>query len=509
VAGPTAGSSRAPTGGQEPPAGGPSAPSGDEELLAADRRVLLVAVGAMIGLVLLGVLSAAVFTRSACRAIAPTPVDARMAGGEIDETLRVAFPEVDETTRQAMSSGLTAVAAQLGPLSGIANVGGAGGLASVTPPSPEPGDDPPPVEGSVAALGRITTVLDATGREVAATAELGDAATVTGDGDTLYSLALTNPLTGQVDALLPLDGLLAGQTCVDTATVATPLAFHLGAGDGQLALYRADEDGDDPRLELRDPIAGQVWTAPIELGPAPPGVMGERLDAGLGEDLIVLGRRTAAVDDPDLPVLTAVDREDGEVVWTVRRDELPAEVAAADATWVDVLAVADDVIVALSPDVGDGEAADGAEVPDDPDATAAARRGPGQLVTLDPADGAVTGTTPEGDIEVVGATATDDGDVLVAERNEDGWVATEVDERIDGAEPALAGFDELTAWATLDDGRVVALTGEGALVTDPEVDVQAVAWPFVGLDVLVHEERVTLLLGDEGGSGAVAVTFDT
>jgi hypothetical protein len=116
-------------------------------------------------------------------------------------------------------------------------------------------------------------VLRAAGDLATAAVTLG-AGTPVGSGLHLYSLALTNPLTGQVDALQPLDEELEGLTCQDTALVGSPLAFHLAASDGQLLVLRVEEDGDEPELELRDPVAGQVWAAGLRLPTAPAGLTG-------------------------------------------------------------------------------------------------------------------------------------------------------------------------------------------------------------------------------------------
>jgi hypothetical protein len=215
--------------------------------MSADRRVLAVAAISMVALVLVGVVSAQLFTRSACASIDPEPIADRsvaavapaVAGEGVPDVGLVAaeaLPDVPEGNRDAVTAAIASLEGAIGPLVTAADVRGAEGLRVV--------------DGGVAAVGPVTTVLGADGAEVQATVDV-DEGTVVGSGSSLFSLALVNQLTGQVDALQAVDVGLAAGPCVDTATVGTPLAFHLDAGDGELLLLRTEEDGDEPAVELQ------------------------------------------------------------------------------------------------------------------------------------------------------------------------------------------------------------------------------------------------------------------
>lgn len=477
----------------------PSAPSGvptprPEDPTApatADKRTLLIASVVMVALVLVGVVSAALFTGTACGSIEPDPVAAGAVGAglaDVDAVLDVAFPDLDDTTRGDMVDALRGLEEQLGRLAGIAEVTGAQALAET--------------DVGFAALGPVTTMLDPQGAAVLARADLGDGRVV-GSEDTLYALAMVNQLTGQVDAFLPLDGELEGGACVDTATIGTPLAFHLDAGGGRLLLLRVEEDGSEPELELRDPTEGRVWGTPIEVGVAPPGVLGERLAGRLAPELAVAGRRTAPGDQA--PVLTAVGRTDGELRWTVTRDELEGLLASDAAQHVDVMAADDElVVVVLRPDP-DEEAAQ--EDDAEGEASAADATG-GRLVALAAADGSrvwdasydPSETIREVVVRAGGAwvlVATGQGSLRLEERGPDGG---------EGRSATSSGTRGRVA--VLGEHRTVTV-GDGAVVVD-DGDLGARSSELVGRDVLRHQGGVTLLLeghGDSSGDGSVAVTF--
>jgi hypothetical protein len=120
--------------------------------------------------------------------------------------------------------------------------------------------------------------------------------------------------TGQTDALVGLRGTdLEVGACVDTAVVGSPFAFLLGGGEGELLLLRADEDGDNPDLQLRDARAGARWEARLQLPAGPPGTLAERLSAELGPETVVAARRVGPQEETELPALVSVDRGDGAV----------------------------------------------------------------------------------------------------------------------------------------------------------------------------------------------------
>jgi outer membrane protein assembly factor BamB len=470
----------------------PSAPAGDgqsgpgrtDDPMSADRRVLIIAVASMVGLVLLGVVSAQLFTRSACTRIDPEPVAARAVGTAVpallDEgvtdvgvALAEAFPDLDEGN---LLGALAVFEDELGPLLGAADVSGADRLAIV--------------DGEVAALGPVTTVLTGDGNEVRATADV-DEGTVVGSGSTLYSLALVNPLTGQVDAIQPLDADLGAGTCVDTATVGTPLAFHLDAGDGELLLLRTEEDGDEPAVELRDATTGSVWSTPLEVGTAPAGVLAERVTARLGAEDVVVGWRTLADHDGD--AVAALDRTSGEVRWTVPADQL-REAAQADdrPLWVDVLAVGgDQAVVALVPE-------------EEPDGS-----GTSTVVLLDLDDGAVlrTGASGEGRVSLAVPTA---GGWVVASADEE-FVATVLD-RADGELRSQAGTtaDGEPAGAALRDGRTLLASGSLLVLRDDGADGRGRQSHVIDVEVRVVDvaaevDRAHLLVSSD--EGAAILTF--
>jgi hypothetical protein len=443
---------------------------GHEDPLAADRRTLIIAVVAMVVLVAIGVGSAAVFTRSACARIGPDPVAAGAAGTGVEEVLSAAFADADDATLESMANGVTALAGVLGPVRGMADVGEAERLATL-------GDH------GVAAVGPTTTVLEPSGAAVTAAGGFREGATVVGSGDTLYSLALVNELTGQVDALLPVDHELTARTCVDTATVGTQLAFHLAAGDGELLLLRVDEDGDDARVELRDPVAGRVWASAVDVGRAPAGIMGERLTGLLGPRMAVVGGRST--EEEQAPVVTALERAGGEVAWTVSLAALAAVLPGA-VTWVDPIAVTDELVVALvSPE---------------------SSRGTGRLIGLGAADGSLAWIADLGPPVAV-LDASEDGDRMLLALSGEGRLGFGELHLGDGSYRELSRSDRASpraAVAIIGDRRMVV--GEGAVDVVTNGSVQSFSSPLVGKDAVTHPGGVTLLFGGPGGGG-VTVTF--
>jgi hypothetical protein len=458
--------------GQSPPSAGDGQVGAGrtDDPMSADRRVLTVAAISMVALVLVGVVSAQLFARSACGAIDPRPHGDRIAGADLEAALTDGLPDLGGPSIDALATAVDTVAALVGPVTGAADVRGADRLAIV--------------DGEVAALGRITTVLAGASTEVRATRDL-DEGTVVGDGATLYSLALVNELTAQVDAIQPLDGDLGPGTCVDTATVGTPLAFHLDAGAGELLLLRTEEDGDEPAVELRDAVAGRVWSTPVDVGTAPAGVLAERVAGRLGEDLVVVGRRIG--QDEDEPAVVALDRADGEQRWSLPIGALVGSAPPGDGqVWPTVLTVGDELaLVALAREED---------------------RAAATVVALDVADGTVRWhlDTPVEPLAAATSVGTDgEGAVWLAAR-----VADEVEllrltadgERVTGS--SLPGDD--AALAHLDADTAVLGSGATLLVSDPDGQ-QAVTSDARVLDLAADGSRLHVLYGTD--EGAVVVSF--
>jgi len=485
---------------------------GDDELMSADRRTLVIGAVAMVGLVLVGVVSGSLFARSACADIAPQPVASPDASDD-PELLTSALGALPAQRAAAIRGALDDLTAALGPITGVATAAGAKGLAATG-------------EG-VAALGDGVVALTGPGDAVAAAVSLG-AGTAVGGGAHLYSLALTNPLTGQVDALQPLDEDLAGLTCQDTALVGSPLAFHLAAGEGQLLVLRIDEDGDDPELELRDPVAGQVWSADLVLPTAPAGLAGARLTAGLGPDVVVAGTRTTPGEEA--PVLTAVARGDGAELWTLDRAELAAAGAGLSEdgpTRAEVVAVGDELALVVLREVdGEGRADEEAEQ----DARAL---GPQRLLAVGRSDGTVRWDVDlmSGERVVTASSAGDTAQVVLVDLGRqrprllaiEGGMSRELDApewpsevvaavQADGAAGGTVGVTRGAGVAALPDGGAVVATGAAlVLLPGPAAGVPdpggvPAQWPLPVIDVARHAGGVSLLLvGD--GAGRAVVTF--
>jgi hypothetical protein len=443
-----------------------SAPAGDAS--SGDRRTLVIGAVTMVALVAIGVVSGSLFAGSACRGLAPTALPP-VASSDLDTVVAAAFPEVGTETTEELVESITELAGSLGPMAGVVAAPGAERLAVV--------------DGGIGIVGTTTTIVaDGTG---VTSAGFDATTTVLGGGGSLYALALTNPLTGQVDALQPVDLGLAPGTCVDTAVVGSPLAFVLDAGGGQLALLRVGEDGGDAELELRDPVAGRVWAAPLEVPPAPAGVLGEWSTGAIGDDLVVVAQRTRPAGEE--PVVLAVERRSGTTRWELDRAVLglAADTAARQVT---VLHADRDVVVVAFTPAADGPGSD------EPGA------GGLGLAAYDAADGALVWAH-----ELPGAATVAD---LVVE-GQRAWAAVPV---AGGTDVVYLDAGAATVVRRVDgrDVHLGRLEGERLLVASEDgVAIEGAApvgAPFVVRDVLASRERVVLLL--EGpDDGAVAVTF--
>ena len=490
--------------------------SGDD-LMAADRRTLVIGALAMVALVLVGVVSGSLFAGSACDDIAPRTV-AAPAGTSDLQLLDRALDGLGEEELTELRAQLTALSEELGGVTGVAAAPGATSLAATA--------------GGVASLGADVVVWRAAGDLATAAVTLGSG-TAVGGGEHLYSLALTNPLTGQVDALQPLDEGLVGLTCQDTALVGSPLAFHLAAGDGQLLLLRIEEDGDEPELELRDPVAGQVWAAELQLPTAPAGLAGARLTAGLGPEVVVTGTRTTPGEQA--PVLTGVARADGAPLWSLDRaglEDVGVPLTEQRATRAEVVAVGGELALAVLREVDGGGGAD-EEAEQDLRSVGSQR-----LVALDPASGSVRWELELAPTErVVAARAGEDGGqvVLVDLGAAESRILVAGGEEVRALEgpdvPLLAGQDRvpsqeeggLSAPATpgrssqagvaaLPTGEAVVGVGAHLLVlpggttgADPDATAPLeLAVPVV--DVVGHDGGISLLLAGPDEQRAV-VTF--
>ena len=464
--------------------------------MAADRRTLVIAGVAMVVLILVGAVTSAVFTGSACDAIAPSTVDAGSAGTDVEGVLADAFPDASDTELAAMAADLADLADDLGPITGVAQTPSATDLA-VT-------------DAGLAALGPQVTLLDDTGSQVRAAVDV-DVGVPVGSGDALYSLMIENPITGQVDALQPLDTgatsapqeLLGGQTCQDTATVGTPLAFHLDAGGGELLLLRLDEDGSDPDIQLRDPVAGQVWATRLQLETAPAGVLGERVTGGLGEDVVVVAARSdpgaPERGDPrmdeivDVEVVVALARDSGEPRWQLDRDDL-ADVLADDVpTAIEVRTVGEEIAVLAAI----------------PEASEQGETEPTEVIGVAVDDGEVLWhhTLDRGTGPTLGDTVTD-GERAWVGAVDDGADTTAIGslDRGDGAAFGVTTETGVTWLAPYREG-VVAVGSQTVALLD-EDGSQVTSTGLDGRAARHHDQGITLLFGASTGEDeAVAVTF--
>ncbi len=325
-------------------------PGSDEA--RADRRVVIIALLVMVGLVVFGVGFGSLFAATNCRQVRP-----------------IALPS-DDVRSGAPATGLEARALLIEAGVGADALAAAEALHGTisftvrvpleTPLRVGPSRDGVVVTGDGA-------VLVASDGKVVAGVTFRRPVTVVGDGDALYALVVGNTITGQVDALRPLiadgEGLVAG-TCVDTSAVGSPLSFLHDARDGNMVGLRTDEDGTDAVLELRDPTRGRVWAPVVDLPRAPAGLQGARTSAAIGPDTIVMVRRIGVLlDDPtsDDPghAVQVFGRADGTLRWALSPAEaramLPPELATVPTLRMEVAHVdGDRALVTVAPDVAAG-----------------------------------------------------------------------------------------------------------------------------------------------------------
>lgn len=457
-------------------------PSEPEEPLAADKRTLVIGAIATVALVLTGVVSAALFTTSACDALEPDPLPADVvgAGAEPGVVLDEAFGDIDGAGTEVLGAALDTLADELGALTGVAEVTGADAVTHAA--------------AGVVATGPVTTALGG-GGEVFAGAEL-DGGRVVGSGATLYALSIGNELTDQVDALLPLDATtLDAGGCLDTATIGMPLAFHLDANDGELVLFRVDEDAGDPHVELRG-SDGRRWTADLEVEIAQPGVLGERLTGLATSSAVVVGART--VPGAEAPVLQAFDRSDGEPRWSVARDDLDdlGVLRGDGADRVEVLgADAELVVVRITADhASDDDAAqDG-----------------GTLVALTLDDGVPLWQEPLEARAGLHRLAPDGPTVWVVLDDDEVRGLTVAGAAVGrGAAPDVATASGSGGRVALHDGGAVLAVADGSLLVDRDGEPATLGEPFDVRDVVVDRAgAITLLLGaPDDAEEAIAATF--
>ena len=301
----------------------------------ADRRVVFIAVGIMIALVVFGVGFGSLFGATSCRQVRADVTSSPAAaaeGAEAGALLAAAGPG---------SAGVAALESALGTV-----------VSAVTLPLDAPlrlGGAPTGI-GSVVVTGDGAAVVSSDG-DVTSAATFRRPVTVVGDGIVMFALSVGNTRTGQVDAIQPLvptaDGLEPG-TCVDTSAVGSPLAFLHDARDGNLVGLRTDEDGSDVVLELRDHVRGRVWAPVLDVPRAPAGLQGARTSGALGPDTVVIARRMVLGEDDDIPALRAFARSDGQPRWevdaTAVRTALPAALAAVEDLRMEVVHVGDETL---------------------------------------------------------------------------------------------------------------------------------------------------------------------
>jgi hypothetical protein len=428
--------------------------------MAADKRVLIIGLVVMVALVGIGVASAAIFAGSACRDIGAQQITVPNASSELDDVVG-GRDGIDAQAAETLRTLVDDLSGHLGPLTGVAHVSGATSLTRLG--------------GGVAATGPVTVALDAAGASVVGTAGFDDPAIVVGSGERVYSLALMNQLTGQVDALLPFDGALDPGTCVDTAVVGDPFAFYLDAGDGQLLLLRVEEDADDPELELRDATVGRRWTASVDVPVAPPGILAERVSAALGDEVIVAARRV--IPGEDAPAAIGVGRSDGDRRWELDAETVLEIFGDDEPLWIEV------TDVGVAPDSDRDHAA---------------------LLAIDVEAGRVIGRIdPGGSRAAILASYLDVHGVVVAWRDGQEVVLQRFD--ADGAE---VGSAERRAGdlAETEDGLAITENAVLAVADDGIVEVARTEGAARLRDVLRVGDATSLLV-DLGEGQRVAVTF--
>lgn len=290
--------------------------------MASDRRVLIIGLVSMLLFVTVGVTSASLFTVSACRDIA----GAQPAAFDPAAIVAVQANNLDTLTGVAPSA--------------VADVDAFEALAGPNAALWLPAEryQPHAIAGYNAGIWQLRDANSlVTLSDDASQVVVPDAATLVGSGDTLFALALTNLLTGQVDAVQPISADGDASECVDTALARVPLAFYLDAHDGQLVMLRVDEGGQDPQIELLNADATIAWRSPVTSPIAPPGVLGERITAAAGTQAILVGRRFT--DGDDTAVIALFERHDGASRWDIAGIELAPHVPSAGAYRTTALAV--------------------------------------------------------------------------------------------------------------------------------------------------------------------------
>lgn len=275
----------------------------------SDRRTMLVGVSVMVGLIVFGLAFGSRFGATECRRLEPRVIAAGSSaagtgpsrGGTAESLLAARLGDVELAALVAVH-GPVALALEL-PVAGLRQLA------------------PDPVGVTLSGAGALLVDRDGT---VLAGASYGERVEVIGSSPALYALVVGNVITGQVDALRPLQLSRQGVTssaCVDTSAVGSPLSFVHDARDGLFVGLRTDEDGSESVLELRDPVRGRIWAPPVLLGQAPAGLHGARTSGAIAGDVVVLARR---VHDGDTvtTALVAFDRMSGEQRWSVEGDVL-------------------------------------------------------------------------------------------------------------------------------------------------------------------------------------------
>lgn len=306
---------------------------------SSDRRVLTIGVITMVVFLLIGVGSAVVFARPACRLVAPTFV-------ALDVT-------VDGANDPLVASGNEDLVAFVTDVNQVF----AGDVWAVNAPGTE---RLTVFGGRLAAVGTSVLMFDGMNRP---TGQINfKEAAVVGGGDVLYALALTNPTSGQIDAIQPIDRDLNVGTCVELALVSTPLAFFVDAADGEVLLLRSDEDGEDPFVEVRDPDVGRRLDIPVDLTVGSAGQHGVRTAGVFYGDIIVFTQ--ALTDATDDTVVWGIDRTDGSMRFTVSAEQVRDAANIAGEVALPVRLNGDGVALVIADDDGvvllDIASADGA-----------------------------------------------------------------------------------------------------------------------------------------------------
>jgi hypothetical protein len=275
----------------------------------SDRRTLIVGVSIMVGLVVFGIAFGARFGATECRRLDPDLIVAgsAAAGG----APRVGAEAMEHAQTVLGVEALTALIEEHGALQWSRELP----LEELRRLGAHP--------AGVLATGAGAVLVDPEGA-VLSGVRFGRGVEVVGDGSTVFAVVVGNVITGQVDALRPLQLARQGVTssaCVDTSAVGSPLSFLHDARDGLLVGLRTDEDGSESVLELRDATRGRVWAPEVALGQAPAGLQGARTSGWIADDVVVLARRASDADTMS-DVVLAFDRTSGEQRWIVAADEL-------------------------------------------------------------------------------------------------------------------------------------------------------------------------------------------